>query len=103
MIRFAASSRTECIRPVRFHFGAMQSYRTQLPLALGWALSIHKSQGMSLDRLQVCLSRVFECGQAYVALSRARSLDGLVVMDLTINACRASDEVLRFYRENDLI
>lgn len=54
-------------------------HRTQIPLMAAWAMSIHKSQGMTLDRVIVDVTRAFEEGQVYVALSRATSLDGLKV------------------------
>lgn len=53
--------------------------RTQLPLAPAWAMTVHKSQSLTLDRVIVDLSRAFEEGQVYVALSRATGLSGLKI------------------------
>lgn len=76
--------------------------RTQIPLTPAWALSIHKAQGMTLDRVKVDLSRAFSEGQVYVALSRATSLQGLKVvgdpMGLMVGK-GGNREVRAFYRE----
>ena len=73
--------------------------RTQIPLALAWAVSVHKSQGMSLSCAEIDLSRVFEYGQAYVALSRLRSLDGLVLTKkFDRSSIKAHPTVTAFYR-----
>ncbi|KAG8855514.1 hypothetical protein FRB96_007018 [Tulasnella sp. 330] len=73
--------------------GEVQVSRHQFPLILAWAMSIHKSQGQTLDRVKVDLTRIFEKGQAYVALSRATSLQGLQVLGFDRNKVLAHPKV----------
>lgn len=90
------------ITPVQFSVDTSNDVsRTQVPLILSWALSIHKSQGQSLDRLVVDLGRVFEAGQAYVAVSRATSYDRLQIMAYNRQSIRVHPEVARFYQETE--
>ncbi|CZR60667.1 related to 5`-3` DNA helicase [Phialocephala subalpina] len=74
--------------------------RTQVPLALAWALSIHKSQGMTLEYVEVSSRDIFESGQLYVALSRATHLDpGLRLTGFKRNQLPMDPDVLQFYNE----
>jgi ATP-dependent DNA helicase PIF1 len=103
VVKFANGS-TETIQqedfPVRIADTVLAT-RRQLPLALAWAISIHKSQGLAFPAAVLDLSRVFEFGQAYVALSRVRSLDGLT-LKRKLDARRlllADPRVLSFYEQ----
>jgi ATP-dependent DNA helicase PIF1 len=73
--------------------------RKQLPLKLAWALTIHKSQGMTLSRAEVDMTGSFENGHSYVALSRVVSLDGLwLTSPVTQRNVMANRKILDFYR-----
>ncbi|GAA5907901.1 hypothetical protein JCM6882_001521 [Rhodosporidiobolus microsporus] len=71
--------------------------RTQLPLQLAWALTIHKSQGQSLDAVGVRLTSTFEKGQAYVALSRCRKPEGMKIEGFRPGVVMAHPTVKIFY------
>ncbi|SNX84453.1 related to PIF1 - DNA helicase involved in mitochondrial DNA repair and telomere length control [Melanopsichium pennsylvanicum] len=74
--------------------GEIQASRMQVPLILAWAMSIHKSQGQTLPCCKINLNRVFERGQAYVALSRATSLEGLQVIGFRADKVMAHPRVI---------
>lgn len=77
--------------------GEIQAARSQIPLILAWALSIHKAQGQTLERVKVDLGKVFEKGQAYVALSRATCQEGLQVLRFNPQKVMAHEKVRGFY------
>ena len=77
--------------------GEVQASRAQVPLILAWALSIHKAQGQTLERVKVDLGKVFENGQAYVALSRATTMGGLQVLRFDPAKVTAHKKVREFY------
>lgn len=68
---------------------------TQVPLRLAWAITIHKSQGMSLDAAEIDLRNAFTYGQGYVALSRVRTLAGMKVLGLNANALMVDPKIVR--------
>ena len=71
---------------------------SQVPLILAWALTIHKSQGATLECAEVDVgSGIFECGQTYVALSRVKSLDGLYLTSFDVSRININKHVQDFY------
>ncbi len=72
---------------------------SQVPLRLAWAITIHKSQGMSLDCAEIDLSKTFEYGMGYVALSRVRSLDGIKLVGINDQALKVNDKAIDFNKK----
>jgi ATP-dependent DNA helicase PIF1 len=71
---------------------------SQVPLILAWALTIHKSQGATMDAAEIDVgSGIFECGQTYVALSRVKSLEGLYLTSFDASRIKINRKVKEYY------
>jgi ATP-dependent DNA helicase PIF1 len=105
-------SDTVCFPVVKFYNGVRKQISTayrqseempcvavgQMPLMLAWAITIHKTQGATIDLAEIDIgSGIFEYGQTYVALSRVRSLDGLYLTGFNPGRIKAHPKVLAFY------
>jgi hypothetical protein len=75
--------------------GKVKASISQYPLRLAYAMTVHKSQGMSMDAAIIDLSKAFEYGQGYVALSRVRRLSGLYLTGLNERALEVHPEILK--------
>lgn len=88
-VQLVAKNRIVSVEPHTWQLvedGKVRAEVSQLPLRLAWAITIHKSQGMSLDAAEIDLSKTFTPGMGYVALSRVRDLDGLYLRGMNAMA-----------------
>lgn len=92
---------TKIIQPHKWINEKYEDYGvSQIPLILSWAITIHKAQGITLENATINIgSSVFEYGQAYVALSRLTSREGLYIKSLDVGKIRANPKVIEFYKK----
>jgi ATP-dependent DNA helicase PIF1 len=95
------------IRPINYHIweleGEMEMKKgygiKQIPLILAWAITIHKSQGSTLELAEIDIGNgIFECGQSYVALSRVKDVEGLYLRSFNPSKIKISKKVQDFYK-----
>jgi len=101
IVRFL-DGREIMIEPHEFkHESDKKNYiiKKQIPLKIAWAITIHKSQGMSLDYVSTNIGKsIFEYGQVYVVLSRVRNLEGLCIKEVDYNRIMADPKVIEYYK-----
>jgi ATP-dependent DNA helicase PIF1 len=99
IVMFSSSELRVCV-PVEFKnkiYMLGECRRMQVPLKLCWALTMHKAQGQSIDRVKVDLNGSFQNGQAYVALSRAKTMAGLQILGFTESVVKANALAVAFH------
>ena len=92
-------------------FTAIRASVSQFPIKLAYAITIHKSQGMSIEKLICDIDNIFEKGQLYVALSRGINPKNLKILyskslnfkNYFVNVLKTDENVKTFYRENDFL
>ena len=76
----------------------------QYPVKLAWAITVHKSQGLTFEKAILDVSQVFAAGQAYVALSRLRSLDGLILLNpMRLNGLKTDKQIVQYASQIELM
>lgn len=103
VVHFPSANRTILIRHHEWKWeenGREVASRSQIPLLLAWAMSIHKSQGQTIERLRIDLGKSFECGMSYVALSRGVSLETVQVVNFSEAKVKTHQLVVDFAATN---
>jgi ATP-dependent DNA helicase PIF1 len=101
VVKFKGVDKPVLVRPAIWQQksgGVVASKLMQLPLRHAWAITAHKAQGLTFDKVHVDLAGAFESGQAYVALSRARSIKNLRIVGYDPKAIKACPVAVGFHK-----
>jgi ATP-dependent exoDNAse (exonuclease V) alpha subunit len=83
----------------RFNYNGQPASRRQFPIQNAFALTVHKTQGLTLPNITVSLdSQMFETGQSYVAISRAKTWDSLNIITLDRSAIKTDEQIIEEYK-----
>jgi ATP-dependent DNA helicase PIF1 len=90
---------------IDYHIWELEEYEKkilkciQIPLKLAYAITQHKSQGMTLDYVELDLANVFDFGMAYVALSRVKTIEGLSIINIDFDKITANPKAVKYYED----
>lgn len=101
ILQDGSARNVEWIKTDYMNYGSVIGSRCQVPLSLAYAISIHKSQGITLDRAIMMLDKCFEFGQVYVAISRVKSLEGLEIGSFNHNLIVSNSDCIGFHEQLD--
>jgi ATP-dependent exoDNAse (exonuclease V) alpha subunit len=108
VVRFSPPNHPAIEQTVDVHswdrkYGSIRAVYSQIPLRLCWRTTIHKAQGLTLQRAAMNLSRLRTPGQMYTALSRVPSFDSLVVLDYDPHSLKVDQDALQYYKRIDAL
>jgi len=105
VVRFDKTEVDVVVRPHTWtkKYGLFEAWYKQMPLRLCWKITIHKSQGLSVDEAAMMLTGLFQMGQFYTAVSRVKTMEGLIVLGYTgRHSIMVDQKAIEYYKRLEL-